>query len=640
MSDVLLWSGIAGAALAFLLAVLVLASAPRRRFNRLLAVVLGATGVWALAWEAVDITRGAPQVTAFALTGLAMGVMNAAYLGFLADLQTPFARPLRAPPIKWTLRATLAVAAGSLLVAALALPAAARDAAEIALLPYVVPNVLLSALILLYALPTTVSAYRRAEAGTPARTRARAWAAAFLVRDGAMATGIALVMASGLVGREAFASALSFAADVAFTASIIFALPLLAYGLLKTQVFDIDLKIKWSVERATLAAIFLTVILGTIALVGRITTEELGIAAGGIGAALLLFAILPLHRFSERVADRLMPGARASDDYLTARKLQVYRAALEDIWAEGGGEAEDAHVLAALRRGLGITDEQHRVLVMALRPRRPSKKSVLEEQFKLIRELGSGSGGSALLARDRSLGRAVVLKRPRGFTGDQKARALQEARAAARIHHPNVVAVHQILADESPPVIVMEHVDGDSLEAMLAERGRFSPEEVVRVGLQVLAGLSCIHAAGIVHRDLKPANILVTREGVAKVADFGVAHDLAGGASHDDLASRGFQPGSPAYMSPEQAAGDTVDGRSDLYSVGIVLREMLSGHASPNEAATITHATMISKSAALPSEWRSFFSKALAADKVNRFQTPDEMADAVRGLLAPAGRSA
>ncbi|HEV8361231.1 MAG TPA: serine/threonine-protein kinase, partial [Candidatus Thermoplasmatota archaeon] len=185
-----------------------------------------------------------------------------------------------------------------------------------------------------------------------------------------------------------------------------------------------------------------------------------------------------------------------------------------------------------------------------------------------------------LLALDTRLQRRVVLKQPLGpWLADPTYRKqfLQEARLAARIQHPNVVTVYEVLTEEEPPLLVLEYVDGSNLETELRARGRLPPQEAVRVALEVLAGLERIHAEGIVHRDLKPANILLAADGTAKVTDFGVAQAPREAALAATVMSGGGQPGTLAYMSPEQVRGEDVDARTDLYALAAVLVECLTG---------------------------------------------------------------
>ncbi|MEM7249338.1 MAG: tetratricopeptide repeat protein [Acidobacteriota bacterium] len=192
-------------------------------------------------------------------------------------------------------------------------------------------------------------------------------------------------------------------------------------------------------------------------------------------------------------------------------------------------------------------------------------------------ELGRGGMGVVWLAKDELLERRVALKTIRGQVAASP-RSLRlfenEARVLASLNHPNLATVFDLLVHESEPVLVMELLDGESLAQRL-ERGPLSVEEALRVGVQVSAGLSRAHGQGLVHRDLKPANVQLLASGDAKVLDFGLAREwMTGEEAGAELA------GTPAYMSPEQWACQALDGRSDLYSLGLLLLECLTARPS------------------------------------------------------------
>ncbi|MGC8915822.1 MAG: serine/threonine-protein kinase [Thermoanaerobaculum sp.] len=211
-------------------------------------------------------------------------------------------------------------------------------------------------------------------------------------------------------------------------------------------------------------------------------------------------------------------------------------------------------------------------------------------RYQILGELGRGSMGVVYRAWDPQLERPVAIKAisaeaiSGGTAEEIVARFLREAKLAARIVHPGVVTVYDAGEEGGQLYLVMELVEGESLQARL-RRGDFpSQREALELAAQVAEALAAAHHAGIVHRDVKPANILITREGKAKVSDFGVAKAVGEGTG---LTRTGTAVGSPAYMSPEQVRGEHVDPRSDIFSLGVILYEMLL-RKRPFPAETLT----------------------------------------------------
>jgi serine/threonine protein kinase len=207
--------------------------------------------------------------------------------------------------------------------------------------------------------------------------------------------------------------------------------------------------------------------------------------------------------------------------------------------------------------------------------------------YTIVRMLGRGGMGTVVQARQLETGRLVALKYLHLTAGDLRERFLREGRLASELVHPNVVQGLGIEFVDDSPVLVFEFVEGTDLRTHVVERKKLPVPEAVELTKQILAGLSCAHAKGIVHRDLKTANVMVTKEGTAKLADFGTAHLRE---AHEKLTRTGLVLGTPAYMAPEQAAGLAIDARADLYSVGVILFEMLSGRlpfAAPNPMALL-----------------------------------------------------
>jgi tetratricopeptide (TPR) repeat protein/class 3 adenylate cyclase len=198
------------------------------------------------------------------------------------------------------------------------------------------------------------------------------------------------------------------------------------------------------------------------------------------------------------------------------------------------------------------------------------------EHYEVLGELGRGGMGVVVRARDLKLEREVALKflpRRVGESDEARRRFFQEARAAAALDHPNICTIHEIgETDDEGLFIAMPLYQGESLDSRL-RRGPLSWQEAVDVALQVARGLGRAHEAGIVHRDVKPANLHLTEDGGVKILDFGVAK-----VTDATRSALGTVLGTAAYMSPEQARGESVDGRSDLWSLGVVLFEMLTGH--------------------------------------------------------------
>ena len=197
-------------------------------------------------------------------------------------------------------------------------------------------------------------------------------------------------------------------------------------------------------------------------------------------------------------------------------------------------------------------------------------------RYDLGREIGRGGMGAVWLGRDTVLGREVALKRigllP-GATAPDLQRAEREARLAARLNHPHVVAVFDLVDDEGDTWLVMEYVEGITLSGLIARDGALSPDEAAPLIRQAADALAAAHAAGIVHRDVKPSNMLVTPDGEVKLSDFGIARAEADAS----LTRTGLVTGSPAYLAPEVASGATATEASDVWSLGATLFHALAG---------------------------------------------------------------
>jgi eukaryotic-like serine/threonine-protein kinase len=202
--------------------------------------------------------------------------------------------------------------------------------------------------------------------------------------------------------------------------------------------------------------------------------------------------------------------------------------------------------------------------------------------YRVVERIGVGGMGEVYLGTDDRLQRKVALKclLSKGAPAELRTKVLHEARAAARLSHPNVATVHDIVEQDGRAFIVMEYVEGESLAARIA-RGPFPADAVVAIGRQLASALAAAHARGVVHRDLKPANVHVRPDGSVKILDFGVARvvELLTTEATDDHPPAAIDrgPGTPAYMAPEQLVGMPADARSDIYSLGVVLYEMATG---------------------------------------------------------------
>ncbi len=266
-------------------------------------------------------------------------------------------------------------------------------------------------------------------------------------------------------------------------------------------------------------------------------------------------------------------------------------------------------------------------------------------RYEILAELGRGAMGVVYKARDPKINRVVAVKtislagQPPEEEKEYRERFYREAEAAGRLSHPGIVTIFDV--GEEPetraPYIVMEFVGGQSLDKLLSGEDRKLPvDNALQLTYELAEALDCAHGQGVVHRDLKPANILLTEEGHAKIADFGVAKlNLA----NHTLAGRAL--GTPAYMSPEQLNGETVDGRSDLFSLGVVLYTILTGYRpfQGNSALTVSYkvvnrdpipATVLETE--LPQGLDYIISRAMAKDPAQRYQRGMEMALDIQDL--------
>jgi serine/threonine protein kinase len=276
-----------------------------------------------------------------------------------------------------------------------------------------------------------------------------------------------------------------------------------------------------------------------------------------------------------------------------------------------------------------------------LEGRRLTDRYVLEEQ------LASGGMGALWLARDEVLGRPVAVKVLHDHLARDEGlleRFRLEAVAAARLSHPAVVRVFDTGVSEGVCFIVMELVEGQTVRELLTEKGALPPAEAGRILRGILQALAHAHREGVVHRDVKPGNILMARDGLVKLADFGIAKAAF---AQGDVTTTGDLLGTSRYLAPEQVTGGDVDQRSDLYSAGVVLYELLTGRPPFDGGTHIATATMrLTKDPSPPRSMRPGISRpleavvmrALAREPDERFQTAEEMSSALEHAVPVSGR--
>src|SRR5438876_10610523 len=266
-------------------------------------------------------------------------------------------------------------------------------------------------------------------------------------------------------------------------------------------------------------------------------------------------------------------------------------------------------------------------------------------KYEIRREIGRGAMGVVYEGYDPSIKRIVALKTIRADQlagGDPAAviaRFRREAQAAGRLNHPNIVSIYDFGEDGGIWYIAMEFVQGRELKECFETNERFKIADIVRIMSQILNALDYSHRQGVIHRDVKPANIFLLADGSVKVADFGIAHIEA-----SNLTQVGTVMGTPSYMSPEQIMGLPVDGRSDLFSAGVVLYQFLTGERPFAGSATTTMQKVLKEeplppstlNVQMPPAMDAVVRKALAKRADERFQTAQEFADAVRAATPAA----
>ena len=281
--------------------------------------------------------------------------------------------------------------------------------------------------------------------------------------------------------------------------------------------------------------------------------------------------------------------------------------------------------------------------------------SVVDNRYDIVRPLGSGGMGQVYLARDRTLGRDVALKVLRSqYAGDRESaeRFKREATSAAGLSHPNIVQVYDRGdTEEGSSYIAMEYVPGGTLKERIVAEGPLDARLAASYGYQVAEALGAAHAKGVVHRDIKPQNVLISASGGAKVGDFGIAR--AASAAGDAQTKTGTVMGTAGYMSPEQALGESATPRSDLYSLGVVLYEAVTGElpftADNPIAVSMKHVNEAPRppkdlNPAVPDAMNAVIMKLLSKNPEDRHPDADALAEDLwrvrSGLPAAAGAAA
>ena len=269
-------------------------------------------------------------------------------------------------------------------------------------------------------------------------------------------------------------------------------------------------------------------------------------------------------------------------------------------------------------------------------------------RYEVLSELGKGAMGIVYLAKDPVIGRMVAIKTIKASSmgdddsesGEFRERFIREAQTAGILSHPNIVTIHDIGEDPDTKIsfIAMEYIEGKTLKGLLLEKAGFSWDQIADMIAQVGEAMDYAHRKGIIHRDIKPANIIVTADGKVKITDFGIAK-----IASSNLTTTGQFLGTPNYMSPEQVSGSPVDGRSDIFSLGVVLYELLtrrkpfSGENLTAISYKIVHEDFTPPaelSGEVPPEFNPIVARAMAKDPWNRYQRGKDFALALQQLRA------
>jgi len=303
---------------------------------------------------------------------------------------------------------------------------------------------------------------------------------------------------------------------------------------------------------------------------GFVMTSIAWIGSGSIAAIMFWIRVPDAITHSTIIARQREARADPLLSSTPTRSVMLYKSAM--------ALACDAEYEEALSHKLRDIDEQlsRKSDVGAPQDQDPDGGNTVTERYSITEELGRGAYGVVYRARDEVLGREVALKElPGRLAGDKFAapRFRQEARALAKLNHPNIVQVYDFIEHRNRMWMAIELVEGGDLASYIEERGVLTVPEACRLGAGIAEAVAFAHGRGVIHRDLKPLNVLLADESSPKVADFGLAKLAEGGV--DTL--EGTVMGSPHYMSPEQAEGGAIGCGTDIYSLGVILYQMLSG---------------------------------------------------------------
>ncbi|MHB8586701.1 MAG: serine/threonine-protein kinase [Thermoplasmatota archaeon] len=452
------------------------------------------------------------------------------------------------------------------------------------------------------------------------------WCVLFVGRRRGLPVGGPAAMGAGLVAFGAVGSILAYgnAANLISESAlgllwgdfgrVLFRPALLLYAVANYPVLGFDLRgHERGLSRALLVlvgAVFLPAeeFVQQVSPLGPDMAVPVGIA-GGIVASVATYTVIRDWYSHRTDTDRTL---RVEEDrQIGQRRIALYEGALAsalgpDLSIPAAKEAE----VRRLRLGLSITDTEHATALAAARKALEDAGpdhggplpvgSLVRERYRIDALLGEGGGGRTYRAWDTTLERTVAVKEILAGTDPRlRESALREARLMARVHHPNVISLHEIAEAAGRTFLVMEYASGGSLATRLRS-GPLPPADAQRILVDVLEGLSALHAEGLLHRDIKPSNVLIDAQGHAKVGDLGAARSPM---AADVTLGAARAPGTPIYMAPEQVLGAKTDVRTDLYAAGLLLHEMLTGESYVRAAArqgTLVEEMIVSRPPPIP----------------------------------------